>query len=101
MWGGHVLTTSKKGVLTTSNVSVETGATIRLIAANGNRKSLILQNQGSGTVFIGATSTVAISGTARGYALFTGASFTDDATAGEWWAISGTGTNIVNVQEVV
>ena len=61
---------------------------------------MTIQNQGGGTVFLGIDDTVTDSGATRGYALFTGQTFTDDATNGAWWAISTSGSNIVNLMEV-
>lgn len=87
----------RKGKRAASNVTVG-GSPILLCADNNSRKSVIFQNQGSGTVFLGHDD-VATSGSTRGYALFTGASFTDDASDEAWYAI-GTGSDIVHVEEV-
>lgn len=90
---------NQKGHRTTTNVTVQSSGATQLLSAAPHRKSAMLQNQGSVTVFIGGGD-VAISGPSRGYALFAGASFTDDATADEWWAIAASSTAIVNVMEV-
>lgn len=92
------LVVPRKGVRINSNVSVGTSAT-QLAFQNKNRKTISLQNNGAVTVFIG-DSTVANTGAARGYSLFAGATFTDNASDGEWWAIGASGTSIVNVLEV-
>lgn len=92
--------TSRKGSPTRTNVTVQSSGSGLVVAANGNRKSLLFQNQGSVTIFLGGPD-VAISGASRGYALFAGASFTDDATATEWWAIAASSTAILHVEEVL
>jgi hypothetical protein len=90
--------TSIKGTATRTNVSV-TGSRAAIAVLNGNRKSLMIQNQGTDTVFLGG-SDVATSGAGRGYALFAGATFTDDATNTEWWAVANSGTQILHIEEV-
>lgn len=90
-----MLTVPVKGTPVRTNVSVGTEA-IRLSAVGGNRKSILFQNQGSGTVHLGGPD-VAVNGDTRGYALFAGASFVDNSTTGEWWGVSEGGTNIVHV----
>jgi hypothetical protein len=94
-----VLTRALKGTGVPSNVTVGTSP-VMLVQPNVNRGSLIIQNQGSVTVYLGIDSTVSATGSTRGYALFAGATFTDDATAGAWWAVSGTAGQIVNLLEV-
>lgn len=59
----------------------------------------MFQNQGADTVFLGG-SNVTTSGAQRGYALFSGTTFTDDATDKPWFAIAATGTVIVHIEEV-
>ncbi len=94
-----VLTRNLKGIGVPSNVTVGTSP-VMLVQANVNRNSLTIQNQGSTTVFLGVDDTVSDSGATRGYALFAGQTFTDDATAGSWWAMCTSGSNIVNLLEV-
>jgi hypothetical protein len=89
----------RKGARNLTNVVVS-GSAVRLALANPNRKSITFQNQGSATVFLGGP-TVTASGGASGYALFAGTTFCDNATDGEWWAISGGTANNVNVMEVL
>lgn len=88
---------SRKGTQTPSNYTITTAAAM-VAAKNGNRKSITFQNQGSGTIYLG-TDVVTSSGPNRGYALFAGATFTDNATDGEWWAV-GTGSDVLHVIEV-
>lgn len=92
------LTVSQKGYRVHTNITVGESAGA-IVAENGNRKSLIIQNQGSVTVFIGPFG-VDTSGSARGYALVAGASFTDDASRQEWWAIASSSTAILHIVEV-
>jgi hypothetical protein len=89
----------RKGGRTQTNVTVAADQPYLLIGAASTRKSVVFQNQGSVTVFIGP-STVAISGATRGYALFAGASFTDDASDQDWWGIAASTSAIVNVIQV-
>ncbi len=91
------LVTPRKGIPTRTNTTVS--ALIQLAEANQNRKSILFQNQGAVTVFLGGPA-VAISGANRGYALFAGATFVDNATDTEWWAIPASGSPIVHVEEV-
>jgi len=94
-----VFTTPRKGTAVRTNVTVESSGSGVLVSGNPNRKSIIFQNQGSVTVFLGGLD-VAVSGASRGYALFAGASFTDDATDKEWWGIAASSTAIVHILEV-
>lgn len=87
-----------KGKRTHTNVTATTAAGV-LVAANGNRKTVTFQNKGAVTVFLGK-SDVATSGSAGGYALFAGASFTDNASTEAWYAIAASSTTVVHVIEV-
>lgn len=91
--------TPRKGVRTHSNYSVDSSFIVKLAAVNTNRKTITFQNQGSVTVFIG-DATVANTGGTTGYALFSGQTFTDNASDGEWWAIAASSTANVHVIEV-
>ena len=86
-----------KGLRVETNVTVGGSPTL-LAKQNGNRKSITFQNQGGSTVFIGYAN-VAASGANTGYALFTGTTFTDNASDGEWWGITS-GSMLVHVIEV-
>lgn len=87
----------RKGSRIHTNVTVN-GSPILILSANRHRKTAIIQNQGSGTVFLGPLG-VATSGASRGFALFAGATFTDNGSDQDWYAI-GSGTDIVHVCEV-
>jgi len=97
--------TPRKGTPTATNVTVGASEPILLVEAAGligpeaSRKSVMFQNQGAVTVFIGGEA-VATSGANRGYALFAGASFTDNSTATAWYGIAASSTAIVHVIEV-
>lgn len=93
-----MLTVARKGKRTHTNVTIP-NTQAAIVVDNVNRKSLIIQNQGSETVFLGKQG-VAISGANRGYALAAGTSFTDDASDEAWWAISTSTNNILHVVEV-
>lgn len=95
---GIGLVSALKGKRYHSNVTA-TGSAVLVSAANENRKSITIQNQGSDTVFIGP-STVATGGSRRGFALFTGTSFTDNGSADEWWAISSGTSDILHIVEI-
>jgi hypothetical protein len=89
---------SAKGRRTHTNITVDTNAAA-LLVDNPNRKSLILQNQGSVTVFLGKLG-VSQTGATRGYAMAAGTSFTDDASFEAWYAIAASGSAIVHIIEV-
>lgn len=93
-----MLTVSRKGTATRTNVTVTTSSA-ELVAPNNNRKSVMFQNQGSVTVFLGGSG-VTTTGAGRGYALFASSTFTDDATDKEWWAVAASDTAIVHIEEV-
>lgn len=88
----------RKGKRVHTNVTVDTNAQA-VVAANNSRKSVIFQNQGDVTVFLGKLD-VSQTGATRGYALFKGLSFTDDSSDEEWWAIAASGSAIVHIVEV-
>jgi hypothetical protein len=94
---GSTLVVPAKGHRIHVNITVSSPAT-RLVAANGNRKSVTFQNKDAGTVYLGGPA-VDVSGPNQGYALFTGATFTDNASSEEWWGISS-GSNLVGVTDV-
>lgn len=87
-----------KGIPTFTNYTVGT-AIVQLTKVNTQRKSLVIQNNGGGTVYLGS-STVAASGANSGYQLAAGATFTDNSTNTDWWSISATGSNVLLVMEV-
>lgn len=95
---GIGLVSPLKGTRYHSNVTA-TGTATQLVAANLNRKSVTFQNQGSNTVFL-AKATVTTGGTTRGYALFTGTSFTDNGSADEWFGVTAGTSEIVHVVEI-
>ncbi len=92
------LTVSVKGTPTRTNVTTTTSRA-QIVTANANRKSVLFQNQGSVTIFLGGPD-VDITGASRGYALFAGTTFTDDATLSEWWAIAASDTAILHIEQV-
>lgn len=93
------IVTPRKGKRTGTNISVGSSSAVQIAQNNNSRKSLIIQNQGSQTVYIG-DSTVTNSGATRGYALFSGNTFTDNASDEEWWAVGASSTNNLYVLEV-
>ncbi len=92
-----VTATPRKGRRAHSNVVAGTSAVL-LVSANSNRKTLTLQNQSSITVYIGPAN-VTTSGSACGYALYQGQTFTDNGSDQEWWGIASNSANI-NIIEV-
>lgn len=108
--GPYVLVVPKKGVPIQSSVTVGSSTPILLTTVsdsggvpgvNKNRKSVVFQNQGAVTVFLGFNNpNVAISGTNTGYALFAGQTYTDNATDQPVYALAASSTAIVNVTEV-
>jgi hypothetical protein len=92
------LVSPKLGTRRQAVVTVTTTA-VQLAAANPNRKSVIFQNQGSTTAFIGPA-TVTASGATQGFALAGGASFTDNASGEPWYAIAASGSAPVLAIEV-
>lgn len=92
------LITPRKGTRVHSIVTTTTTPQ-RIAVARSQRRTITLQNQGSATVYIG-DQTVTASGSTRGYALFAGASFTDNASDGEWWAVASTSTQAVHIIDV-
>lgn len=88
-----------KGVPVHSNVSVDDSAAVKIVSANRNRKSLVIQNTGGQTVYIGDSS-VTNSDEGRGYAVFAGTTFVDNATDTEWWAVAASSTNVLHVIEI-
>ncbi len=97
--------TPRKGTPVASNVTVGASDPILLIPDSGYigpdaaRKSVMFQNQGSVTVFIGGEA-VSTTGANRGYALFAGASFTDNSSNAAWYAIAASSTAVVHIIEV-
>ncbi len=89
----------RKGKPLHTNVSAGASQAVQLVAANRERKTAVFQNTGAETVYIGA-STVSNVGANRGYALFAGVTFVDNATDTDWWAISTSTTNVIHVIEV-
>jgi hypothetical protein len=80
-----------------SNVSV-TGSPTLLASQNPNRKSLVIQNNGSTNVYLGDAN-VSASGPAQGLVLAAGQMFTDSTSSGAWYGISGGTTSAVLVLE--
>jgi hypothetical protein len=64
-----------------------------------NRKVVTFQNQGAGTFYAGPAGVTA-TGATTGYAIATGTSFTDNASAEEWWIIAASPT-AVHVIDVI
>lgn len=93
------ISVGRKGKRTASSVLV-TGTPTILSPANNNRKSIMFQNQGGTTCFVGKQ-TVSDTGPFRGYALFASATLTDSASDDEWWGIATMGDCVVHVIEVV
>lgn len=94
----YSLVVPNKGPRTHTNISVSSSPVL-LVGANKNRKSVIFENQGSSVVYLGKEG-VATSGTDRGYALFVGSTFTDNASDGAWYAVAGS-EGLVHVIEVL
>jgi hypothetical protein len=81
-------------------VAVGTTA-VKIATAHLNRKGPIqIQNQGSGAVFLGA-STVAAAGASVGYSLAAGATYTDVPSGDELWGITAGGTCTVLLVEAI
>ena len=94
---GMTISTQRLGTRTASNVSVTAAAT-QLAAANTNRKSLVLQNNGSVTVYLGNAS-VAASGPVQGLTLAVGASFVDTTSGDAWFAVTSSSAATIHVEE--
>lgn len=92
------LVSPTKGTRTHSSVTATTDAGL-LVAASAHRKTVLIQNQGSVTVYLGK-STVTTSGSTRGYALFAGSTFVDNASTEAWYVIAASSTAIIHVLEV-
>lgn len=93
------LVSPTKGTLAITNVTVSGSSPTLLVAAAPNRKTVVLQNQGAVTVFIGG-SNVATSGANTGRALFAGESFVDNASNGAWYGIPASSAAVINCLEV-
>ncbi len=93
-----VTATPRKGHRTHTNIVATTTVGL-LVAANGNRKTLLIQNFGSVTVFIGKEDVTA-SGPTRGYALFQGQTFVDNASDQSWWAVTASSLADLHILEV-
>jgi hypothetical protein len=85
------------GSRTSANVSVGGSPTL-LASQNLNRKSLVLQNNGSTNVYIGDSSVTA-SGPSQGLVLAAGQTFSDTTSSGAWFAVTGGTTSTVLVLE--
>lgn len=92
------LVVPKKGTRTHTNVTVDTSADL-IVAANGNRKSVVIQNNGAVTVYLGK-SNVAASSTNQGYALAAGQTFVDNASTEAWHGITASSSATLHVIEV-
>lgn len=90
--------TPRKGTRAHS-IFTATATPQRMVEGRPQRRTITFQNQGSATVYIG-DQTVTASGSTRGYALFAGASFTDNASDGEWWVVASTSTQAVHIIDV-
>ena len=93
------LVVPRKGARAHTSLAIPTAVTL-LVQANPNRKSITFQNQGSDTVFLGA-STVTSGGATRGYALFAGASFTDNASGQRTRSVDQAGFTINYVYDAL
>jgi hypothetical protein len=91
------VTEHRLGSRVASNVTVSGSPTL-LASQNLNRKSLVLQNNGSTNVYIG-NSTVSASGANQGLTLAAGALFTDTSSSDSWFGVTGGATSTVHVEE--
>jgi hypothetical protein len=96
---GEVLVIPAKGTRVTTNVNVSGGSPTLLVAANPNRKTLVIQNQGSVTVFLGDAN-VGTTGADTGFALFAGTAFVDNASTTAWYAVPASSNANINLLEV-
>jgi len=76
--------------------SVGTSAT-EVIPASTERKSLLVQNAGSGPVYVGFDSSVT---TSNGVKVAAGGTYADDTYTGSIYVIAASGTQDVRFQEV-
>lgn len=82
----RLVTGATGGSIDRGSVSVSTSAT-EIVAANSSRKSVILQNNGGGNVYLGNSSV-----TASGFYLASGQSITLDKTTAAIYGIVSTGS---------
>jgi len=68
----------------------------QIIASNTNRKSIVVQNRGLSTVYVGGDNTVA---STSGFTLDVNESLNLSDYSGAIWGITASGTNIVNYLE--
>lgn len=85
-----------RGSKTVGAVSVSDSAT-EVVAANADRKLVIIQNLGAATVYLGEDSSVT---TTSGIELVTGAVLTDEHSADAWYGITESGSADLRVVEV-
>lgn len=83
-----------KGTPLNVNPATQPDTTARLIiAANANRKGLILRNRtGAAETFLGPTSGVTATGATRGMSLKADEAFTDDLGTSAWYGITAAGS---------
>jgi hypothetical protein len=91
------VTEHRLGNRTAANVGVGGSPTL-LAAANLNRRSLVIQNNGSTNVYLGGSS-VSAGGANQGLTLASGAMFTDISSSDAWYAVTGGTTSTVTVVE--
>lgn len=85
--GGVTENLGLTGTKTLSTISGDDTTPVEVAAANAARKSLLILNNSSGTVYLGIDNTV---DAATGVPLTTGQSMTDTTSVDAWWVIGAT-----------
>lgn len=80
----------------TGSAAAPTSVAAVALAANVNRKTAIIYNNGSVTVYLGGSGVT----TANGLPLLPGAAFVDDRTTGVWYGVTASGTGDLRIIEV-
>lgn len=82
-------------------VNVSNTQAVRLLEVNTNRKSVVIVNNSTGTLYLGNTSAVTSSGTTAGYTILaSGGSYSDSGDGrdlGETWGIYSAAASAANV----
>lgn len=94
---GGTITAKVEGDKISRTVTVAATAT-KIAVTNGNRKSMVITNTSAVTIYLGGDATVT---TANGTPLVAGASLSDNASVGEWWAIVAAATADIKVLEFI
>jgi len=100
--GGNV---SSANPIPTNNVrgskvfstAAPTASAAQCLAANASRKTAVIYNNGSQTVYLGGSGSVT---TSNGLPLLVGASVEDDTSVDAWFAVTASGTGDLRIVEV-